>query len=248
MEIQVEFKSKFITSETDKHLDLLRENLVRKIYPGYPSFDQRLYLSEEYWQYDANNRLIVPTGPWEINNNLEDLESSYTGYELDSQGRPLHPWYREMLSDPTIKTVTGKGEYWHWGPNKTVDPIIFYKDQVLLIRRRDTGDLALPGGFVDENELTLDATRREAREETGIRLYGHRPITIYQGPVADIRTTLNAWAETSALMFAIDQYFEPKAGDDAAEAMWVPIDQIVNDKVLFGSHRQLITDAIARYL
>jgi 8-oxo-dGTP diphosphatase len=43
-------------------------------------------------------------------------------------------------------------------------------DRYLVITRSDTGEIALPGGRVEEGETTLQTAVRELLEETGIRM------------------------------------------------------------------------------
>lgn len=56
--------------------------------------------------------------------------------------------------------VTGRGLLGHWGPNHAGDPVVtrwakYHKDdkqkvlEIILVSRKDTGELALPGGMVD---------------------------------------------------------------------------------------------------
>lgn len=54
-----------------------------------------------------------------------------------------------------------------------VDILLFYKNEILLIKRARkpyAGFYAFPGGFVKENERIKKAALRELREETGIKL------------------------------------------------------------------------------
>jgi len=61
-------------------------------------------------------------------------------------------------------------------------------DRWLLIRRRDTGGWALPGGTLEWGETLANAARRELMEEAGVvhdgpfELYG-----VYSSPVRDYR-------------------------------------------------------------
>jgi hypothetical protein len=59
-----------------------------------------------------------------------------------------------------VHSVSGRGLLGRWGPNHAGDPVVTRwakvnadgKDKVLeiiLINRKDTGELALPGGMVD---------------------------------------------------------------------------------------------------
>jgi len=176
---------------------------------------------------------------------LPSLEESAAfiaaGYDIDLEGRPLHPNLAELgpLS-------TGKGAYWGWGPNYTADPVVITTEdrpRILLIHRNDTGELALPGGFVDKDELAdpIVAAYRELKEETGLVL--NLPGTlIYQGIVNDPRTTANAWPETSAYAFNLPEPLPVQAGDDAKEAGWYYIDELPDN--LYGSHATLIQKAL----
>jgi len=163
------------------------------------------------------------------------------GYDVDSKGRPLHPNLAELRPLPT-----GKGAYWGWGPNYTADPVVLTTEdrpRVLLIQRNDTGDLALPGGFVDKDELKepIVAAYRELEEETGLVLTSSGTL-IYQGIVDDPRTTANAWPETSAYVFNVAEPLPVQAGDDAKEAGWYYVDELADN--LYGSHAALIQKAL----
>ncbi len=53
--------------------------------------------------------------------------------------------------------VSGRGLLGRWGPNHAGDPVVtrWAKDgkekvlEIILVQRKDTGELALPGGMVD---------------------------------------------------------------------------------------------------
>lgn len=205
----------------EESLRCLRKSLKERTYPGYPTRAERIYGS------------------------LGSLAAR----------EPLHPWIDEMLADPDIGAVEGKGAYWNWGPNYTADPIVIRRDlgepHVLVIKRKDTGTWALPGGFIDGNESEVAAAVREAHEETGIDLTGLAPnvVITYRGPVADLRTTAHAWPETTAVSFEIpdtaarqftNMLWEGR--DDAQRAAWKSVEQIHDH--LFGSHKLLLTLAL----
>lgn len=165
------------------------------------------------------------------------------GYSVDREGRPLHPHLCEQGVAPL---PNGKGAYWNWGPNFTTDPIVLTNEdrpRVLLIHRSDTGDLALPGGFVDAEELQnpIQAAYRELKEETNLELDSQGTL-IYQGIVDDPRATANAWPETSAYLFTVSEPLPVQAGDDAREAGWYYIDTLPD--TLYGSHANLIQKAL----
>lgn len=216
-------------------------------YPGYPT--RRLTLED---LSDPSN-LTLPDGEWSTGVFTYPTEEEQTrlkeqGYELDDFGRPLHPWLQEMLSDPEIGVVTGRGSYWHWGPNRTADPIVINTDKtpkILLIKRGDTGAWALPGGFIDGAESSIDAARRELHEEASLLVHGE-PREVYSGIVADHRTTAHAWAETTALLWRTEGTPDVTAGDDAKEARWFSIDELPD--TIHGSHADIIEQAIAKLM
>lgn len=219
-----------------KSLGQLAIQLGRITYPGYPEHQDRYFsdLGRDFLEMDA---------PWMT----EDLS------EVEAKNLALHPWFDDMAQNRRIGVLAGKGFYWSWGANYTADPIIIRNDldepHLLLIKRSDTGQLALPGGFVDKGEDPINAAIREAGEEASIDLRGVEPRITYQGPVADIRTTGHAWAETTAVRFDIPNENATKlpigpykGGDDALEALWVPTSETSDS--LFGSHRILVDDAL----
>lgn len=60
--------------------------------------------------------------------------------------------------------------------------------RIVLVRRVDTGQWALPGGMIDWGETAEAATRRELREETGLDLVSvRRLVGVYSSPERDPR-------------------------------------------------------------
>lgn len=238
-----------VLDQITPQLDLLRQALASQTYPGYPEQSQRLVMDE--LEFGSNGGPNVPSDPYEVTlladrhswlGAMKQLRFKQLGLRLDTLGRPVHPWYEQMVLDPTIGVATGKGFYRHWGPNYTADNIVVSgDDKVLLIQRRDTGQWALPGGFVDGKESAEQAALRELSEETNLSI-DQPGLEIYQGPVADIRMTAHAWPETTALLYQIDEIAPPEAGDDAAAAAWFELSDLPTQ--LFGSHRYLLDLAI----
>lgn len=185
---------------------------------------------------------IMPTDYPNHNDKVRFLD---LGLGIDRYGRPLHPW-RDRLGE----LPEGKGFFYEYGPNYTVDPIVISSGdtpKILLIRRGDNGCWALPGGFIDGSEHALEAGRRETLEETHIDLGDIQPKYIYSGPVDDNRATLHAWPETTALLWRVERCDGPTADDDAAEASWVPLSKLRQLDGFHGSHAALIEMAIQEH-
>lgn len=164
------------------------------------------------------------------------------GIETDELGRPLHPW-RNQLPD----LAEGKGFYWRWGPNYTVDPIVIScedEPKILLVLRGDNGKWALPGGFVDPGEAACVAGLREVLEETHLELKDDESQLCYKGPVLDERSRLHAWSDTTALLWHNPCATPVQGGDDAQAAKWFTFSELHALNELHGSHATLIDMAI----
>jgi ADP-ribose pyrophosphatase YjhB (NUDIX family) len=108
-------------------------------------------------------------------------------------------------------------------PELCVGAIAVDGDHILLIRRGRAparGLWSVPGGRVEPGESMAEAVVRELREETGLEgvcetLVGwvERIGEGHHFVIFDFRVTVVAGAE-------------PAAGDDAAEAAWVRLDQV----------------------
>ena len=139
--------------------------------------------------------------------------------------------------------MTPRAELWFDGPNYTADAIIIdpLQQKILLIERRDCGEWALPGGFVDGDEPAYAASIREAKEEASIELSDGQ--LVYRGIVDDPRNTERAWIETSAYLFECTDV-AAEAGDDAHDARWFAFDAL---PPLYASHASIVARALDAY-
>ena len=130
-------------------------------------------------------------------------------------------------------------------PVPAVGVICFRGDQVLLIRRGRApraGQWSIPGGRVEPGERMQDTAHRELFEETGVRAELLGLVDVVDGvfPEIDRHYVLIDYA-------ARWREGEPRAGDDAAEAVFLPIDQAC-DRVDWEETRRVIRLAAARFL
>lgn len=101
---------------------------------------------------------------------------------------------------------------------------------------------ALPGGHVELDEEPIDAAYRELTEETGIRIGPClKPVGVYATPGRDPRGRYATWAYTARL----GRLPEPTAGDDAAAARWVRVDDLLADGNLAFDHERIIRAALS---
>ena len=104
------------------------------------------------------------------------------------------------------------------------------KSEILLIRRSDNENWAVPGGAVDLGESMLQAAVRETLEETGINCEVTGIIGIYTDPKHVILYTSNGEArqEFSILLTAAAVSGDPTPSNESSEVEWVSREELRN--------------------
>src|SRR5205807_3162560 len=104
-------------------------------------------------------------------------------------------------------------------PAVTVDGLVLVDERLVAVRRRNDpfrGMPALPGGFVELGETTLEAVVREVREETGLETEVTRLVGVFSDPKRDPR------GPTVSIAYALEAIGgRPTAGSDAAAIVLV---------------------------
>ena len=124
-------------------------------------------------------------------------------------------------------------------PALAVDAAVKRSDSILLIQRKYPpmqGCWGLPGGFVERDEDPLTAVLRELEEETG--LIGDNPelLMVMGNPKRDPRKHI------VSIVYEVEvEDGEPQAGDDAADARFWPLEEVLSGQVeLAGDHLEII--------
>ena len=123
-------------------------------------------------------------------------------------------------------------------PSLTVDAIILFNGQLVLIRRKNPpyqGCYALPGGFVEIGETVEQAVAREVQEETNLQIKIIKLVGVYSEPSRDPR------GHTISVAFLAEGYGVPIGGDDAA---CVELFDINNLPELAFDHADMIKAAL----
>lgn len=135
---------------------------------------------------------------------------------------------------------------------------------MVAIRRRDTGDWAIPGGMVDAGEHVSVTVKREFSEEAGNisnpddketfsrlskELFEGGTI-VYKGYVDEARNTDNAWIETTVFHYhcgaELGRLLPLEAGDDAAAVRWFDITTEIASLQLYPPHRAWVGELASR--
>ncbi len=95
--------------------------------------------------------------------------------------------------------------------------------EILLIRRTDNGNWAVPGGGIDPGESITDTAVRETLEETGITCEINGLVGIYTNPRHVIRYTSNneVRQEFSIVFTARPTGGQLRPSSESAEPQWV---------------------------
>ncbi|MCY3980563.1 MAG: NUDIX hydrolase [Alphaproteobacteria bacterium] len=127
-----------------------------------------------------------------------------------------------------------------------VGVIVLRGNDVLLVRRGAPplkNQWSIPGGKQERGETVRDAAHREIREETGVEIALIGLVDVVDGIRRD--NTGAAVSHYTLIDFAAAWVSgEAVAGDDAAEARWIPLNKL-SDYRLWSETRRVIAAAAA---
>jgi len=122
-------------------------------------------------------------------------------------------------------------------PDVAVGAVCVHADALLLVRRGRgpaAGEWAVPGGRVEWGETLHEAVVRETAEETGLEVVVDR----FLGWVERLGDT-HHYVILDFAVTALDPARPLVAGDDAAEAAWVPVPELSEVRLVGGLHEFL---------
>ena len=136
----------------------------------------------------------------------------------------------------------------------TVDAVVIQSGHVLLVERKarpGKGLMALPGGFINDDEKLIDACLRELREETKLKV----PAPVLKGSLKSSAVFDDPYRSARGRTITHAFYFElepsnalpkVKGGDDAKTANWVPLANL-DPHDLFEDHYFIIQEILGMY-
>jgi ADP-ribose pyrophosphatase YjhB (NUDIX family) len=142
----------------------------------------------------------------------------------------------------------GRVEYWHDPaappPNSLVPAcgVLAVNDagEILLQRRRDTGQWALPMGKQEIGETVTECAVRETEEETGVRVEVTGLLGIFSDPAHIVAyTDGEVRQEYEVTLLARPVSGEPTANDEASAVRWVAPGDLDELDVHPTMHRQI---------
>jgi ADP-ribose pyrophosphatase YjhB (NUDIX family) len=148
------------------------------------------------------------------------------------------------MPDPDYEAKYGKG------PHLTADAVVVRGNEIALVRRKSSGQWALPGGFLDQGETFSDCAIREFKEEAGVDLRAtpglilgvYRPLA-FDAIERDPRSRIISGA---VLITLSEEMKRPElfAGDDAEAAQWTRWYAIPK---LYADHNTIVEALLAPY-
>lgn len=131
------------------------------------------------------------------------------GRRIDYYGDPDAPKANSLVPSVNVVVVNDAGD-------------------ILMIRRSDNGNWAVPGGAIDLGESVTQAAVRETFEESGISCAITGLVGIYSDPQHIILYTSNGEArqEFSIVLTGRPLRGEPTASDESTEVRWVPVNEV----------------------
>lgn len=116
-------------------------------------------------------------------------------------------------------------------PEVCVGAVALDRDRLLMVRRGRgvaAGEWSIPGGRVEPGELVVSAVVREVAEETGLEVVCDRFLGWVERIGEDYHYVILDFVVT-----VLDA--QPlRAGDDAAEALWVPLEDVTDYRLVDG--------------
>ena len=118
--------------------------------------------------------------------------------------------------------------------------------EILMIRRTDNDNWAVPGGAIDLGESVGQAAVRETREESGIECEITGIVGIYSDPKHVLLYTSNGEVrqEFSIVLTARPLSGQPTPSSESSEVRWVPVSD-VSEYTMDQSMRIRINDYLS---
>lgn len=118
--------------------------------------------------------------------------------------------------------------------------------RLLLTRRKDTGDWAIPGGMMEPGETLEQTARREVQEETGLVLGTLTLLNIYSGPNFYFRYPHGDEVFNVSAAYICHEFQGALSSDDESTAIgFYPLDALPGP--LISLNQAVLDDYLSRH-
>jgi len=136
----------------------------------------------------------------------------------------------------------------------TTDAVVVQAGHVLVVRRKakpGLGLIALPGGFIQQDETLIEGMLRELKEETRLKV----PLPVLRGSIVENHVfdapgrSLRGRTITHAYFIQLPGGELPavKGGDDAQKAWWMSLaDLYAQEEQIYEDHFQIIQHFVSK--
>jgi bifunctional NMN adenylyltransferase/nudix hydrolase len=187
-----------------------------------------------YFKDDANLKYLKYVVPSDVLDFLDEFKQT-SAYQGILEDKTIVEKYKQQyagLAYPPIFVTT--------------DVVLIQSGHILMIERKSSpgaGQIALPGGFVGQDEFLIDAAIRELKEETKIKV----PVSVLKGSITKTMVfdypTRSSRGRTITHAYLIELKDGPlekvKGSDDAKRALWVPLSEL-DPSNIFEDHMSII--------
>ena len=189
------------------------------------SFSQTLSLIADELRALAQNNLQYTDDPYQIQRNRRVLQLA-AQLQAQTDVRPLEEIQRIFSSDLGYMT-----------PLAVVDTAVIDPDgRVLLIRRRDDGLWAMPGGACDPGETSAAAAARETWEESGYQVEITRLLGVFDSRLSGTQSSRHLYHQ---LFAAVPVAGEAKISNETTEVAWFSWEEVPWNELSPGHYHRL---------
>jgi len=228
--------------------------------------------SDSFWLDAFPNWKLFDVGKLENDINATDIRNNlfkYNNFFSDNISEDVYKIISQWRNDNNdifldlrdeFAFVEQYKEQWENTPYPviftTVDALLRCNEHILLIKRGKRpgkGLYALPGGFIEPNEILLNGALRELYEETNVELKEDylksmlKQIKVFDEPKRDERGRFITHCHYFDCKWSVDGLSKIKAGDDASEAMWFPIEKLNEiSNQFYADHYKIIMNMLEK--
>jgi bifunctional NMN adenylyltransferase/nudix hydrolase len=216
-----------------------KDNATQSYLEAFPQYERvDVTIKEDFHATDIRDLIFSKKNISGVPKNVENFLSDFIGTSdftrLTDEYQFIQAYKKQWEASPYPPTFV------------TTDALVVCSGHILLITRKASpgkGLLALPGGFLNQNETIIDGVLRELREETKIKV----PLPVLKGSITkqkvfdDPNRSARGRTITHCALIQLPNGDLPKAkgGDDASYAKWYKISDLRED-MLFEDHFAIV--------